>query len=232
MHYEWQAGLIALAIVIGVSVLGKFLVLRVPALQRMRDYNQAEDEKKLAQAKYPPVVKINVRIALLMNVVLFLVLIPLTTLVSAQPLWRVLLQIAAVLLVYDFLYYMTHRFLFHGRGYFRQVHALHHQARKPTAIDGSYVHPVETFIGIGLFMLSFLAIYPLLGPHHVATAAVTYLAFLHFNSVAHMHIDLPYFPFRGLTWFTRKHAVHHENMHKGNYSTVTLLFDRLFGTLE
>jgi sterol desaturase/sphingolipid hydroxylase (fatty acid hydroxylase superfamily) len=29
----------------------------------------------------------------------------------------------------------------------------------------------------------------------------------------------------------RNHAVHHEKMRKGNYVTITLLYDKLFGTL-
>ena len=40
------------------------------------------------------------------------------------------------------------------------------------------------------------------------------------------------FPYRILTWISTKHAVHHENMRKGNYATITLLYDKLFGTLE
>lgn len=232
MTYEWQAGLVAAVIVIGVSVVGKYLAFLIPALQRMREYNREQDRQKLAMPKYPPVVKANVRIALGMNILLFLGIIPLTTELESQSLVAVLLQVVAITLTYDFLYYMTHRFLFHGRGYFRQVHALHHQARKPTHIDASYVHPLETFIGIALFDAGVILWAPVLGPYHVVSVSMAYLAFLHFNSVAHTYVNLPYFPFRALTWFTRKHAVHHESMHRGNYSTVTLLFDRLFGTLE
>ena len=38
--------------------------------------------------------------------------------------------------------------------------------------------------------------------------------------------------FRTLSWITAKHHVHHENMHKGNYATITLFYDKLFGTLD
>ena len=62
-------------------------------------------------------------------------------------------------MVYDFFYYLTHRFLFHAATdsrfavlrYFRRVHAVHHQARDPSHIDAFYVHPVETTIGQVLF---------------------------------------------------------------------------------
>ena len=45
-------------------------------------------------------------------------------------------------------------------------------------------------------------------------------------------MKLPYFPFRTLSWITAKHHVHHENMHKGNYATITLFYDKLFGTFD
>ena len=54
-------------------------------------------------------------------------------------------------MLFDFLYYLTHRFLFHGKA-LRRVHALHHRALEPTYIDALYVHPLETFIGLVLFL--------------------------------------------------------------------------------
>ncbi len=35
-----------------------------------------------------------------------------------------------------------------------------------------------------------------------------------------------------LNWITIRHDAHHLDMHKGNYATITLLYDRMFGTLE
>jgi sterol desaturase/sphingolipid hydroxylase (fatty acid hydroxylase superfamily) len=40
----------------------------------------------------------------------------------------VLLDAFLVLMIYDFFYYVTHRFLFHGKGHFRGVYAVHHHA--------------------------------------------------------------------------------------------------------
>ncbi len=232
MTYEWQASLVVLAAVIVITVVGKFLIFRIPALAKAREYNLAEDAKKVAKPKYPPVIKQGKQIGLAMNVLFFVVILPLVLTLQAQPVWKILLDIVLILMVYDFFYYLTHRFLFHGEGYFRQVHALHHQARSPTHIDSFYVHPMETFIGIALFMGTVALLAPVLGPYHVATLIVTYLVFIQLNTINHTKVDLPYFPFKTVTWITKKHAVHHENMHKGNYATITLLYDKMFGTLD
>ena len=72
----------------------------------------------------------------------------------------------------------------------------------------------------------------MLAPMHAATVAVAYLIYVQINQINHCKVELPYFPFKTLTWITEKHAVHHENMHKGNYATITLLYDKLFGTLD
>jgi sterol desaturase/sphingolipid hydroxylase (fatty acid hydroxylase superfamily) len=112
------------------------------------------------------------------------------------------------------------------------VHAVHHQARNPTYIDAHYVHPMETFIGLGLFFLCIALLAVLLGPFHVVTVVLTYVLYTQLNIINHTLVELPYFPFRTLTWITAKHHVHHENMHKGNYATITLFYDRLFGTLD
>ena len=45
-------------------------------------------------------------------------------------------------------------------------------------------------------------------------------------------IDLHTFPWRTLNWIAIRHDAHHIDMHKGNYATITLLYDWLFGTLE
>lgn len=232
MTYDWQASLVVLAAVIALTVIGKFLLFKIPALRQAREHNIAEDAKKIAKDKYPPVIKQSKYVGLALNIFFFVGIAPFVLTMQAQPVWKVLVDIVAILMVYDFFYYLTHRFLFHGQSPLRQVHALHHQARNPTHIDAFYVHPVETAIGVALFILTPALLAPLMGPFHVTTLIVTYLIFVQLNTVNHTHVDLPYFPFKTVTWITRKHAVHHENMHKGNYATITLLYDRLFGTLD
>ncbi len=73
------------------------------------------------------------------------------------------------------------------------------RARKPTHIDGFYVHPLETFIGIALFMGSAVLMGLVLGTFHVATMIIAYLAFIQVNTINHTYVNLPYFPFKTLS---------------------------------
>jgi sterol desaturase/sphingolipid hydroxylase (fatty acid hydroxylase superfamily) len=230
--YDWQASLAVLVFAVVVSKLGSFVAFSVPALQRMRQLNLTLDESKRAMAKYPPVIRQNYVVGFVMNLAFFLLMLPFIATLQIPPLWKILLDAFVILMVYDFFYYLTHRFLFHGNGALRRVHALHHQARSPSHIDAYYVHPLETFIGIALFMGSAVLCAAVAGRYDVISLGIAYLVFMRLNVINHTKIDLPYFPFRTLTWISAKHAVHHENMHRGNYATITLLYDKLLGTLD
>jgi sterol desaturase/sphingolipid hydroxylase (fatty acid hydroxylase superfamily) len=231
-HYNWVGSLLCLAGIIVLTKLGKYLVFRVPALAETRRINREQDRVKLAMDKYPPIVKSNQTVGLYCNIAFFAAILPFCVTLSPQPWWLIPLHAVAVLLFYDFFYYLMHRFWFHGKGRMRQVHALHHQARKPTYIDAHYVHPTETFLGLALFFASIAVMAFIAGPFHVATIVVLYVAYVQLNQINHTSIDLPYFPFRLLTRITENHHRHHENMQMGNYASVVLLYDRLFGTYE
>ena len=198
----------------------------------MRKLNRAEDKTKWALDKYPPIVRGTQKMGMYCNIFLFLVVLPFCVSFEAQPWWRLPLDFVVILMFYDFFYYLSHRFWFHGNGPMRKIHAVHHQARNPTYLDSHYVHPTETLVGLFLIIgsIAFLAVF--MGPFHVATMAVLYAVYTQLNTINHTHVDLPYFPFKALTWITAKHHVHHENMHKGNYATITLFYDKLFGTLD
>lgn len=232
MTYDWQAGLAFFALVVALTKAGRYLTFLVPALQEMRAINREQDKLKRAQEKYPPVMKANAKVGLYANATFFIMVAPFCVTLQAQLLWKILVDIVAILMVYDFFYYFTHRFLFHGQGYFRRVHALHHQARKPTHIDAYYVHPLETFVGILLFLLTIPLLAIVIGPFHSATVAIAFVVWTQLNIINHCFVNLPYAPFKTLSWISAKHAVHHENMHKGNYATITLLYDRMFGTFD
>ena len=232
MSYDWQAGLALFVLVVALTKLGKFVAFRIPALEGERQKNREIDKTKLAQEKYRPVINANHRVGAISNLVFFIAIAPFFVTLSTDTLWQLPLDIFVVLMVYDLFYYLMHRFLFHGQGYFRQVHALHHQAREPTYIDAHYVHPLETFLGLNLFLVMFPLLYPVLGSFHVLSVGLCYIIYVQINQVNHCKVELPYFPFKTLSWITAKHAVHHENMHKGNYASITLLYDKLGGTLD
>ena len=231
-NYNWLGSLVALVGIVVLTKVSKFFIFKVAALDKMRDINREKDKEKWKKPKYPPIVKANQKVGLAINVVFFLLILPFCVTLEVQPVWQMLLDIFVILMFYDFFYYLAHRFWFHGQGKMRQVHAVHHQARNPTYLDAHYVHPLETFIGLTLYLASIAVLAPVLGPYSAATIILTFVIYTQINIINHTFVDLDYFPFKTLTWITRKHHVHHENMHKGNYATITLFYDRIFGTLD
>lgn len=231
-NYNWLGSLLALAAIIVISKVGNWLAFKVPALEQMREINRSKDKEKWAIEKYPPIVRASQRVGLLCNITFFVLILPFCITLQSQPPWEILLDIFIILMFYDFFYYLAHRFWFHGNGAMRQIHAVHHQARSPTYLDAHYVHPKETFIGLALYMGSIGVLVALMGPFQLATIIATFVIFVQINQINHTFVDLPYFPFRTLSWITAKHHVHHENMQMGNYASITVFYDRLFGTLD
>lgn len=232
MSYDWRAAL-AFVVTLAVSTaLVRLLVLRVPAFRRMRELNLESDRAKLARPTFAEAVRVNNRAGLATNLVFYVAVLPLCLSLAPRPVWRHALEAVAVLMVYDFLYYWTHRSLFHGR-LLRKVHALHHRAHTPTNIDAYYVHPLETAIGLVLFLGSIPLVAALSGaPLNAFSMAVATLIFTQLNILNHTYVNLPDFPFRAVSTITWLHAAHHVNMNRGNYATLTMLYDWLFGTLE
>jgi sterol desaturase/sphingolipid hydroxylase (fatty acid hydroxylase superfamily) len=232
MSYDWMAALVFIGALIALTVLGQFLVFRIPALQRMRELNREADRSKMSRQRFREAVRASNRSGLLTNLVFYVVILPFCVNLEPRPLWRHVVDIVAVLMVFDLFYYLTHRFLFHGKA-LRKVHALHHQARTPTYIDALYVHPLETFIGLALFLGSIPLIAALSGGAlNAFSMAVATLIFTQLNTINHTYVNLPYFPFKTVDSITSLHAAHHVDMNRGNYATLTMLYDWLFGTLE
>lgn len=231
--YNWLASLTVLAGVFATIALARLVLLRIPAFAEAHAHNRAENRQKYkTKRRYPERIKSSQMVALATNLVFFVAVLPFITTFEAQPVWLVLVHIITILMVYDFFYYMTHRFLFHGKGYFRQVHAVHHQSRNPTSLDALLLHPLEAFIGIALFIVVSAGLALLMGPFHVVTMVVAMIIYSQINTINHVHLELDRFPYKTLNWVAHKHAIHHIDMHKGNYATITLLFDKLFGTLD
>ena len=144
---------------------------------------------------------------------------------EAPPVWRGALQALAILAVYDVLYYLMHRFLFHRWPVLRAVHAVHHRVRYPVTIDSLFLHPVEELLGLGLLFFCTWVV----GPVHVYTFGACFLVYSWVNIIVHAGVALP-IPYLGLV--ARNHAVHHVDMRAGNYASLTPLPDLLFGTAE
>jgi sterol desaturase/sphingolipid hydroxylase (fatty acid hydroxylase superfamily) len=232
MTYSWPAILLFLATLIALTFALRLAIARVPAFARMRALNDAADAVKLERPRVKEAVAASNRAGLLTNLFFYAAVLPFCLDLAPRPLWRHAVDVAAVLLVYDFLYYLTHRFLFHGPA-LRKVHALHHQAHTPTNIDAYFVHPLETSIGLVLFLIS-MPLVALAGgaPLHAVSMALATLIFTQLNILNHTYVNLPEFPYRTISKITWLHAAHHVNMNKGNYATLILLYDWIFGTLE
>jgi sterol desaturase/sphingolipid hydroxylase (fatty acid hydroxylase superfamily) len=232
LTYDWRAALVFVGTLVASTALLRFLVFRVPAFRRMRELNEAADRAKLARPAFAEAVRVNNRAGFATNLVFYAAVLPFCVSLAARPLWRHALEAVAVLMLYDFLYYWTHRLLFHGRA-LRRIHALHHRAHEPTNIDAYYVHPLETGIGILLFLGSIPLVAALVGaPLHAVSMALATLVFTQLNILNHTWVDLPRFPYRTVSKITALHAAHHVNMNRGNYATLSMLYDWLFGTLE
>ena len=232
MTYDWIAALIFLIALIALTMIGRFLAFQVPAIQSMRELNNEADKPKMARKRFRDAVKASNRAALITNAIFYIAILPFCIDLEPRPLWRHVVDICAVLMLFDFMYYLTHRFLFHGR-LLRKVHSLHHEVRTPTYVDALYVHPIETTIGLVLYLGSIPLIALLAGtPLSAYSMAVATLIFTQVNTINHTFVNLPSFPFKTLDYVTSVHAAHHVDMNQGNFATLTMLYDRLFGTYE
>lgn len=230
-NYDWQAALAFIGLLTLTSIVGNSLTFKIPVLAQMREVNRAVDKTKLARDAFRNAVKINNKSGLYTNLAFYATILPFCVGFESRPIWRHVVEIVAVLLIFDFMYYLTHRFLFHGT-LLRKVHSLHHQARKPTYVDALYVHPFETFIGLSLFLGSIpIVAFATGGPLHVVSMVVATLIFTHLNSLNHVYTNLPA-PFGWVNTITGVHAAHHIDMNHGNYATMLMIYDKLFGTYE
>ncbi len=135
-------------------------------------------------------------------------------------------EVLGVLLLYDFMYYFLHRFM-HVRWVLQYVHRVHHLVRFPTAPESIFLHPAETFAGLGLLLLS---VY-LFGP--ISAAAFLTIFFLHstINIIVHSNLVIPHPAFRLTNFWAEKHDVHHHRM-AHNYASIFPFWDQAFGTYK
>jgi len=143
-------------------------------------------------------------------------------------LWRIPLEIAMVVVIYDFIYYGVHRYPFHEWKILRAVHEVHHQTRHPRGVDSLLLHPLETCLGLGAFLVSFAVV----GGVSVPSFAVLFIGYTVLNVVNHAGINFQNFPLRSMGWLAVKHDKHHRRDLAGNYAFLTTIPDTLFGTAE
>jgi sterol desaturase/sphingolipid hydroxylase (fatty acid hydroxylase superfamily) len=234
-NYNWQLSLYAGLGIMAVSLAGRLLRL-IPAIGAAHKLNSETLRKKMERPSYAENQRWNRKWGMAFIVIIFGLILPFSLTAEPQPWWNVLLDIVVVLMVYDFFYYLTHRFLFHDSrflgGPLMWVHAVHHRQHNPCRMDSSYIHPIEVAIGLGLFVatISVLAIF--MGKFHVVTLVVTWVAFSQINLHNHTLWETDRFPFRYMNFLSKMHHNHHARFTGGNFATISLLYDWMFGTLD
>ncbi|MGC3992226.1 MAG: sterol desaturase family protein [Chthoniobacteraceae bacterium] len=140
------------------------------------------------------------------------------------------LDTLVMVLFMDLAMYVFHR-LAHWHWIYQLVHRFHHRHETTNPISLFVLHPVEV-IGFGSLMIVFLLLYPITVQGLVAYLTLNVL----FGTLGHSGVEpFPRWMQRSawLNWVGTStfHAEHHE--HQGyNYGFYTLIWDRLFGTLD
>ncbi len=235
-HYHWQATLYVLVGITLVTFIGKQLLLLIPVIKQAKVMNKDAAERKMAREYYAANQKKNKIWGAFYFLAMFVFGVPFCTTVEFQPVSKIALDVFVILMVYDFFYYLTHRFLFHDAGLFRGplmwVHAVHHQQNNPCRMDSSYIHPLEVAIGMGLYIATVLVLSIFMGNFHVATIVITWIAFMEINLHNHDLWKADSSPYKYLNYMSKMHHVHHAKFTGGNFATISLLYDWLFGTYD
>ncbi|SEQ16431.1 Sterol desaturase/sphingolipid hydroxylase, fatty acid hydroxylase superfamily [Solimonas aquatica] len=235
--YHWQPALIALLAVLGIPAAVAPLIRLIPAFRKSRELNKSAATDRLKRSFYMPIQNRSKLWGLSTYLAIFIFVIPFVVSSQPQPWWKIPLEVFAILMVYDFFYYLTHRFLFHdggfGPGPLMWVHAVHHQQRNPCRMDSNYLHPIETSLGVGLYGSTIGVLGLLMGDFHIVTIIITAIAFSEINLHNHDLMDIEdRFPYRYLRYMSFMHHVHHARFTAGNFATISLFYDWLFGTYD
>ena len=145
----------------------------------------------------------------------------------ASSVGRIVFEILAILLVYDFAYYWLHRAMHTTRG-MRWVHGRHHEVRNPTAMESFYLTPYELFAGLGLLC----ACTWLLGPVSIYSFAVVFFIHTTLNIAVHSGLLSKQLLLWPVDHLTHKHYKHHAGNYDSNFASLTPFWDMLFGTAK
>jgi len=148
--------------------------------------------------------------------------------ISLYPVWYLPVSLFLYLFLHDTWFYWTHR-LFHRRGWFEIVHAVHHDSRPPTAWAAMSFHPSEAVSGAIVIPALVLVI-----PIHVSVLALILLIMTVMGVANHMGWEMfPRWLVHGLLGKAVITATHHQKHHsayRGNYGLYFRFWDRICGT--
>lgn len=207
-----------------------------PVIARERLINKEAFRKKMQRGHYADNQKVNSRWIVMHMMVIFFGIIPFVVTLDRQPWWSYPVDIFVLLMVYDFFYYLTHRFLYHDSAFFggplKSIHAVHHQQVNPCRNDATYIHPIEAALGLYLFVVCIVAISVFMGKFHLASVIVAWTLYGEINLQNHTLWKEDRFPFKYLNHISKMHHYHHAKFTGGNFALVSLFYDWLFGSYD
>lgn len=236
-NYAWQLSLYSLVGLIVVSILLSQMKRLVPAAREAAALNKEMYEKKMQRSGYAANLATARKWSFSFYVVIFAGIMPFIINPTLNVWWRLPVDIFLILMVYDFFYYLTHRFMFHDYGSWKGpllwVHAVHHRQHKICRMDSTYIHPLETAIGLSLITGTMALYAAVVGKPDVLTVTIAWIVYIELN--LHNHDGLwqaDRFPFKTLKYVSVMHSNHHARFDAGNFGSITMFYDRLFGTLD
>lgn len=235
-HYHWQLSLLTAVGVIAVTFVGKHLLLLVPTIREAQAINKEAAKERMARSYYPPIQNRSKFWGFLTQLGIFVLALPFCLTLKPEAWWKIPLNVFVILMFYDFFYYLVHRFVFHADGPFGGplvwVHAVHHQRHNPCRLDSNYLHPLETCAGLALYGASIFVLSRFMGNFDVITIIVTWIAFSEINLHNHDLWKVDRLPFKYLSYMSKMHHIHHAKFTGGNFATISLFYDWLFGTYD
>jgi lathosterol oxidase len=141
-----------------------------------------------------------------------------------------IMDCAVMLIAMDFGMYLLHRFV-HQPQVFKIFHRFHHRHETTNPISLFVLHPLEV-IGFGALMILFLVFYSISLGGLLGYLTLNVL----WGTLGHSGVE-PFpkkfqsIPVLGLLGTSTFHAEHHEHP-SFNFGFYTLLWDKLFGTLD
>ena len=234
--YALHLSVLAFVLVAVVNLVITRLVRAVPRLKAAETLNRETARSKLEKPAYAANMQRNRKWGMVFTGVIFGVILPFCLTLATGSWWMIPIQIFTILMVYDFFYYWTHRMLFHdtpGRvGPLKWMHAVHHRQLNPCRMDSGYLNPLESAIGLGLYVVTIAALTLVFGRFHVGTIVVTWVAFQQINLHNHDLWNREKFGDGYIATMAEMHHHHHARFTGGNFATIALLYDWMFGTLD
>ncbi len=234
-QYQWKLSIYAFVGIMIIPMILKPIMLLIPGIKEIQLLNKKDAETKMARDYYAANQKRARGWGMPIQIGIFALILPFCLTLEPQPWWQFFVDIFVILMVYDFFYYLGHRYLFHDGplgGPLIWVHAVHHQQHNPGRMCSSYIHPLEILIGMGIYALTIFMLSFVMGDFHVLTIVLTWITFSEINLHNHDLQEIDRFPYKYLKYMSKMHHIHHIKFTSGNFATITMLYDWLFGTYD